>query len=382
MIAAPYLLSLCMIVKNESQNLHRCLDSVRSQVDELVIVDTGSEDNTPEIAQQYGAKLSYFSWCDDFAAARNFAISQARGQWILMLDADEELLIQTSDFRQTLSESTQVLAYSLDLKDALNQQGLTVLRIMRLFRNLPELRYVGRYHERLHYQHRDIPANLTGHLESLEILHYGYHKDTLKQKSLIRLPILEQIHKQEGLSLMLLWTLSGMYECTQQWDQAQECYAEAFERLLPHLLAGNPPDDSRSVPSWLYSLGLRSLQEQDYETTRLISQCGLNWFDNYPPLSYLTGLLVKSLGFSLGAIPYFQRCLQFNQKGNYLKGEPFDRTLITTCPAYELGCLYLNMQQWPNAVTAFDQVLAFEPTHPVAKAHLIEAKQKLAALNT
>ncbi len=64
-------LSLCMIVKNEGKNLERCLKSAKPYVDEIVIVDTGSQDNTLEIAAQYGAKLDYFEWCDDFAAARN-----------------------------------------------------------------------------------------------------------------------------------------------------------------------------------------------------------------------------------------------------------------------------------------------------------------------
>ncbi|MCA1994615.1 MAG: glycosyltransferase, partial [Coleofasciculus sp. S288] len=73
-------LSLCMIVKNEIQNLPRCLNSIKPYVDEMIIIDTGSHDETPEMAVRYGAKVRYFEWCDDFAAARNYAISQASGR--------------------------------------------------------------------------------------------------------------------------------------------------------------------------------------------------------------------------------------------------------------------------------------------------------------
>lgn len=83
--------SLCMIVKNEERILRRCLDSVADLVDELVIVDTGSEDATREIAAEYGAAVYDFAWVDDFSAARNFAFSKATGDYVYSADADEVL---------------------------------------------------------------------------------------------------------------------------------------------------------------------------------------------------------------------------------------------------------------------------------------------------
>ena len=83
--------SMCMIVKNEQSILKRCLDSYAGIYDELIIVDTGSTDNTKEIAAQYTDKVYDFAWCDDFAAARNFAFSKASCDYILSVDADEEL---------------------------------------------------------------------------------------------------------------------------------------------------------------------------------------------------------------------------------------------------------------------------------------------------
>ena len=83
--------SLCMIVRNEEAHLTRCLASVASLVDEMVVVDTGSGDRTPMIAAVFGARVYTHTWTDDFAAARNAALAQARGEWILILDADEVL---------------------------------------------------------------------------------------------------------------------------------------------------------------------------------------------------------------------------------------------------------------------------------------------------
>src|ERR1035438_2826655 len=84
--------SLCMIVRNEERNLPRCLDSVRGLAREIVVVDTGSTDATPNIAARYGGGVLSFDFTPvDFAAARNRAIARASSPWILMLDADERL---------------------------------------------------------------------------------------------------------------------------------------------------------------------------------------------------------------------------------------------------------------------------------------------------
>ncbi len=78
-----------MSVRDEAEHLSECLRSVDGMVDEMVIVDTGSEDNTPAIAKSMGASVFFFQWKDDFSAARNESLKYASGDWILVLDADE-----------------------------------------------------------------------------------------------------------------------------------------------------------------------------------------------------------------------------------------------------------------------------------------------------
>ena len=84
-------ISLCMIVKNESAVLARCLDSIADLMDEIIIVDTGSTDNTKEIAAQYTSRIYDFKWTSDFSAARNFSFSKATMEYIYTADADEIL---------------------------------------------------------------------------------------------------------------------------------------------------------------------------------------------------------------------------------------------------------------------------------------------------
>ncbi|MUT66812.1 glycosyltransferase family 2 protein [Paenibacillus sp. NEAU-GSW1] len=84
-------ISLCMIVKNEEQVLDRCLNSVKALVDEVIIVDTGSTDNTKAVAAKYTDRIFHFDWIDDFSAARNVSFSYAACDYILWLDADDWL---------------------------------------------------------------------------------------------------------------------------------------------------------------------------------------------------------------------------------------------------------------------------------------------------
>lgn len=360
------MLSFCAIVKNESANLARCLASVQPYVDEMIVVDTGSTDNTVAIAQQYGAKIEHFEWCNDFAAARNHALSIATGDWILTLDADEELVVQSK--QSLLDASKEGLAYSLIRREhGIPDTGLSTIR---LFRNAPDLEYRYPYHELLFYKDHPLDCYQPEILEGIEICHYGYEDEALVQKSIDRIPMLEHLRATEGLNFMLLWTLAGMYKATQKLDKEQACYLEASERLIPHLLTGEAPEDIRAVASWLYSLAVRALQTEDLETARLIVQQGALWFPDFPPLHYLNGVLLKMLGFTRGAIPYFELCLTAQQTSAYFKGEPFDQALISSYPAFELGTIFLALNEKDKAIAAFNQALAFDPNYAPAQEQL------------
>lgn len=105
-------LSLAMIVKNEDQVLGRILSQAKPVCDEIIIVDTGSTDNTVQLAESFGAKVFHFEWIDDFAAARNQAFSHCGGDWILWLDADD--VITESNQQKLLALKETALTPEID----------------------------------------------------------------------------------------------------------------------------------------------------------------------------------------------------------------------------------------------------------------------------
>jgi len=104
-------LSVCMIVKNEENNIRRALEGVRPLVDEMVVVDTGSTDKTREIAQEMGAKVYDFPWTDSFAEARNFSLSKATKDWILVVDADEVISPEDHEALKELIKGSRVQGF-------------------------------------------------------------------------------------------------------------------------------------------------------------------------------------------------------------------------------------------------------------------------------
>lgn len=372
------ILSLCMIAKNEIENLPRCLLSVKPYVDEMIVVDTGSEDGTPEIAANFGAKVEYFEWCDDFAAARNYAISKASGNWILMMDADEELVVESEDFFKELTLPSEIFAYYLIYTEVNDYRQRTPTYRPSVFRNIPRLRYARRLHEYLADRNQLIKPEHLNYASGLKIVHYGYFKEQVQHKVSNRnLPILESMAQEEELSIGLLQCLAGMYAEVGQVEKAKEWYGKAFERLLPNLMNGNLPEDFSGIPILAYDLGIDFFNQKDYDTANLLCTKTLKWCPNFPPINYLAGLLLNALGFPLGAAAYFKKCLVLGQEGNYYKGVPFDLVFITTHPAYNLGLMYLKINRLEEALDAFEQALSFDTNFTLAREKIDQIKPML-----
>lgn len=373
-------ISLCMIVKNESHNLHRCLKSVQGFVNQIIVVDTGSEDNTVEIARSYGAEVHFFEWCDDFAAARNYSLSFATGDWILILDADEELIISERDFNMDFIDSSlteDTLTLPLLCVDDIHQNSLYVT-VPRLFRTRSNVVYHGVFHETpcdscgnplTFYNHPGLHDNL-------KINHYGYNVDTIKQKSINRnIPLLEKERKSRGLSFLQLYTLFDAYQRTDQIDKAEECCNEAFERLLPYLIEQSKPIPFIGVVEFLYLIGKRAAASGDHETLALICQTGLVWEPDSVHIHYLTGVMLTDLGFALGAITYFERCLNMGATIKTLNINT-DKALMREIPAYSIGRSHRKLGNKESALEAFRLALLFNPDHEASKKQINELQNQ------
>lgn len=144
-------ISLCMIVRDEEQTLARCLRAARPVADEIIVVDTGSADKTPEIAAQLADKVLHFTWIDDFAAARNFSFEQASCDYCMWLDADDVLPRQSVDallrLKREMDGETDVVM--LPYHTAFDGEGNATFTYYRerLVRRQKGLRWVGAVHE-------------------------------------------------------------------------------------------------------------------------------------------------------------------------------------------------------------------------------------------
>lgn len=194
-------ISACAIVKNEAQNIRKSLESYKDAVDEIVIVDTGSDDDTVEICRSLGARVLYFEWCNDFAAAKNFALENAKGDWIIFLDADEWFvpmlkrsfllnLLQRVDPREDVVSCTMCEYNPLEGKVRQRTQ------VTRIFRNSPEIRYKGSIHEDIYHSGRS-GGNMFFHRRTdLEIYHSGYSPQVIEAKTKRNIEILYDIYNK------------------------------------------------------------------------------------------------------------------------------------------------------------------------------------------
>ncbi|MCE2663793.1 MAG: glycosyltransferase, partial [Microcystis sp. 53602_E8] len=175
-------LSLCMIVKNEAENLRRCLDSVKGVVDEMIVMDTGSTDDTIAIAQSYGAIVPSYDWRGNFSDARNEALKYVTGDWILVLDADEELNAAIVPKMRRAMEKEENLVINL-IRHEIGAVQSPYSLISRLFRRHPQVTFTRPYHsiidDNVAILLKKEPGWKIVELPEIAIFHYGYTVDKI-----------------------------------------------------------------------------------------------------------------------------------------------------------------------------------------------------------
>ena len=177
-------LSLCIICKNEEKRIERCINSVKGYVDEMIVVDTGSTDKTIDIVKKLGAKVFEIEWEDDFAKARNYAISKAKGDWIIFLDADEYVIEEDRRYiRNYVIEAINRRTEGI-MVEMLNVDGeeiQSVFRPVRIFKRDPKILYTGKIHELVLKEGKQI--KLLNFKEPLRLRHDGYSEEVKVEKN-------------------------------------------------------------------------------------------------------------------------------------------------------------------------------------------------------
>ena len=183
----------CYIVKDEGKNFLRSWESVKNAVDELVVVDTGSTDDTVMLAQKAGARIFSYKWQEDFAAARNFALDRLTGDWVVFLDADEYFSAETcGNLRKVITKQSADTRLILVQRQDLDESGKVVLSIYvpRIFRIDEHLRYKGAIHEELRCDGELISEIAVIDSQELTLMHTGYAGEVGIAKARRNLPLL------------------------------------------------------------------------------------------------------------------------------------------------------------------------------------------------
>jgi len=232
--------SVCMIVKNEEKNIRRVLECAKKFADEIIVVDTGSEDRTPEIARELGAKVYFFQWCDDFSAARNESLKYATCDWILWLDADDYIddtnIARLIELKKNLPPEKDEIYYFViesEMVDSKDFSETWAWLQVRMFPNHPELRFEGKIHEQI------IPSaeklGLKQRFVGIKIIHTGYTSaEKLAEKMKRNLKILEEEEKKQPDAWWIKRYLALSYSRLGRIEEGEKKIKEAIDLISPN----------------------------------------------------------------------------------------------------------------------------------------------------
>jgi glycosyltransferase involved in cell wall biosynthesis len=370
-------LSVCFIARNEERNLPRAIRSVQGVADEIIVADTGSTDRTVELAVELGAKVSHFVWCDDFAAARNFGLDRATGDWVLWLDADEFLLPESHQPLLDIIAQDDLLACFLtrqDYFDPKNPQAYTLMWMPRLFRRHPRLRFRGRCHPDF-----DPSLEKVARDEGLRVIrsdvifgHDGYMPEFMPAKLERSARLLElELRDRPGqvyYQVLLARTLLAIDR--QRGDRAM---GEITEKVLPHRHNPTPPAPMLAV--WMEYL--LQLPERDIPAgfTRADAYALADrWFPRSAPLIWIRAQHAFAAGRWEQAEKLLRELLAMGLDHSYDRYVNFDPRIIGADALLNLGVCLVRQTKLKEAEACFRQV-ENDPAHGE------KARQNIDAVN-
>jgi len=351
-------LSLCMIVKDEEANIRRCLESVRLVADEIIIVDTGSSDSTKAICSEFTDNIFDYQWDGNFADARNFSIGKASSDWVLWMDADEELYMKSPDkLKQHLDREESVfypvrMLHIIDTVSEYHKQPYVSYH-HRLFRNRLNFKFNGAIHEKLILPEpiEGIPVD-----NCLEILHYGYLEKDAAKKAYRNLELLFQEKQIQRDDPWLDYHIAAELYRLQQVEAAFQFVNHSIVGFLS--LGVMPPALAYKLKyDMLISMGN---MEQAYQGI----EKAIELYPDYVELHFYRGVILYSLKHYEAALGAFTYCL--------ILGEANPGYLIRlgsgSFHAYHfLGECYTRMGRYDIAQSAYQRAARYPQRFSPAK---------------
>lgn len=390
-------ITLSMIVKDEADYLPTCLESIIDFVDEIVIVDTGSTDDTVLIAEKFGAHVYPFEWCDDFSAARNESLRHATSEWILYLDADERLDAENkAKIIDLLNQQPDVVAINLRVVIPQPENSIISgfsLDYCRLFRNLPEIRFESPVHEQI------IPSILrhggTIMKTNITIDHWGFglkqrRRDNRNERN-IRL--LEAEVAKNPHDAFMHYHLAITYRTTGKVDEAIQHFeiVLSLDNLKPELMANTTMFLAQAYlakenwqqaqlnceralqilphePFPLYILATISLAHNNINSAINHLQSMIKLKKMKPDYLPIAEIDISQIYLDLGNCYYLQK--NFSEaRLNYEKG--LIHKPDSVAGNFYLGKCFMQLDQRKSAAKWFERVLEIDPTMESARSELM-----------
>jgi tetratricopeptide (TPR) repeat protein len=342
-----------LIVRDESAFIEGCLTSLVGNVDEIVVVDTGSRDDTVEKASRFPIRLKHFAWCDDFSAARNFAIEQAGQNWILYIDADERFEVPQRETLVSALDDDRAVAWNLRFHPRVDW---TPYAELRLFRNDPRIRFRGAIHERIH-EGVEAVARADGKTIGdcdLTLQHLGYEDDQ-SHKNPRNIPLLHARLERDPKHLFSWWHLGQCLLLAGDEEGAIDAWASGVS------VARALPEEARHLSDALSAASLIRLKVKRGEDVSVQLQQALALYPEHLSLQWIHATLALERGDDGAARPVLEALAAIDPDRFYDRRVSYDKALFRHLAQEALALCHFRAGRFADAAHFYRMAAAHAP---------------------
>lgn len=363
-------LGVQLIVKNEAELLPRCLSTLQG-ADEIIVVDTGSTDQSIDIARNYGATVVEERWQNDFSAARNTGLSHAASDWVLVLDADEILQNSIASIKEMLRDSTAE-AYTVRIENLLGSrpEDRLVHSNVRLFRNGQGYLFSGRIHESIDDSIISRHGAAAIGTSKIELLHYGYLPGIMSAKN--------KISRNEQLLRLALAEEPDdpFYSYNLAVTCCQDGRLKEAEELLRRTLDSAPLQVSYR-PSIIRDLCTIYQANSHIKALNSLLARELERYGDYADLHYIQGQSWESQGYPERAVQSYQHAIDTASAPAPRRAYVTEQGMDSFRPLYRLGVIAQQLGNQQEAARLFHRALQHHHLYVPALEGIASAFQEL-----
>lgn len=343
------LLSIALIVKNEEKNIEKCLQSfikIKNKISsEIIVVDTGSTDNTINIAKKYTDKVYIHNWTGNFAEMRNISISYCKGEWILIVDADEILEDENTIYNFFNKHSKKYNSAFINFKNFIsdNNNEYNLGRIIRLFKNTKDFKYKGIVHEQPVYSLPVLDSDIV-------FLHNGYSRNDyklMKYKFERNKELLFKDLEINGENSYTYFQLAQTYSMANYETKALEYIKKAYE-----MIENSKLDQIHINHFYARCLLVEKKYEESIKVSKKVLSLGKEHIDFY----YFIGKGNVLLENFKDSIQYYEKYLKMLNK----KDVEYTITSLTNSKKeeviYELLISYYKLENYDKLINMYEQI--------------------------